>query len=343
MPSVIVVTRDVPGFASAAILTRYVRHYLLEEARLSPRELRFSDPERVTSLLGELVDLRSNGRTGDLTKVMIAGVSAPKELGTAEESLARLKYQGVEVDWHDHRPWSDREARARLGSHCRLVLPSRLIPSGAQFLHDCVSPDDFRSRNIVGLAQPPDHQSFRHPALRRWGRRWYLLLSSLRHWRNRSYTRPVVRRLAFDYHRFGPDGDSLIREEETKQRWLEQDFRLRFPFPVNETRTRQLMAVVDIREESGSLPLDPQEVARDVARRQKVRYTLLAVTRDRAWVGELYSWPAAIGDLARVPGIMEAGNGDFSLGFPRRHLARFHPSCRGLSFFDLSRDLSARL
>ena len=338
MPTLILVPRDIPGFACAAVAARYVRYHLLEEASLSPEELRFSDPDRVGRHLSDAAAAPPR-----LTKIVLAGLGVPRELRRTAEALARLEYQGVEVDWYDHRPWEDAEARERIGASCRLVVAARSWPSAPQFLCDGLGMDDHRTRRIVEVAEPPERQSFREPEERRWGARWFGLLAALRLPAYHRHLRPALRQLAFDYHPLGPEAGALLAEEMERRRWMARDLGALLPFPLEQTRTRQQLAVVDLRPERGAPPLDPFEVGERVARRQGVRYTLLALTNGPSWVGQLYSWPSDLGDLAAVPGLAQAAGADFAPRFEAPNRASFAPRRPELSLRDLARGLSARL
>jgi len=250
----------------------------------------------------------------------------------------------VEVDWYEPRPWPE-GARHAVGRFANLVFPSREMPSPAQFLHDALRLDDHRSRAIVDISLPPEERPRGEPHTRDWKHRWHLLLSAMAMEENLPRVRAVLRRLAFLPGLVEPlEGDeAIVREEVDRRRWLARDFRLHLPFPVAETRTRQPLALIDLREEPGVPTFDVATVARTVARTQRVRYTLLAASSGRGWTGHLHSWPAHVGDLARVPALAAMEEARFLRRFESRQRARFWPRDPADSFQALARELTARL
>jgi hypothetical protein len=358
VPVLLLTPRSRDGLASAALLARYLRLYLLEDVELTPRELRFTDEGRVGALLLELATVHEppataggNGSSDTrlpqptaLTRVVVAGVGVPENAPAAAEAVERFTFFGVEVDWYDHRPWPAVEAAA-LGRHANLVLAPRPLPSGAQFLWDALRLDDHRSRAIVDLALPLAERVVAGCAETEWMERWHYLLSALALEENLPRVRAVLRRLAFLPGLVEPlEGDeAIVREELDRRRWLARDFRLSLPFPVAQTRTRQPLALVDLRREAGVPALDVTAVAHTVARSQRVRYTLVATASGRGWTGFLHSWPADIGDLARVPALAAMDGDRFLRRFEARHRARFWPRDPAEPFQTLAHELAARL
>lgn len=323
----IITRRDVGGYVAAALIARYARYHLLEDMTLGPDELIFSSERRLAALLGELVPLGE----GTLTRVFIAGLGPPADQAAALAALERLDFLGVETEWIDPRPWTDGAFRERAAVHARLVLSPRRVTAPARFVHDALGLADHRSGFIVRASSASGES------------RWHVLLRALTHDLHHPVLREQLRRLAFGSIRMGESDERLIAEELERLRWLRHDLRLLVPFPVAYTHTRQAMALVDVRKQTGAPLLHPDDVARRVSRSQPVRYTFTALSRAGAWNAHLRSWPAGIGDLAGVPALAGAGEGGFRVSIDAPHHAVFEALDPALSFFELAHDVAARL